>query len=79
MDKVYSRKYEFIEPPITVLKSSARDLTYKQLETDRRIIKTVATDLLSLIPQAIGIHSADFFFIVLPKFHNKNMTNNGRK
>ena len=43
--------------------------THKQLETIVCVISIVATDVLVLKHQAIGIHSVDSVLIVLPKIH----------
>ena len=50
-------------------KQTFRWLTQKQLETHGCILITVATDALVIKHQAIGIHSADWIFIVLDQLH----------
>ena len=46
-------------------------LTYKQLATHGCVHSTLATDALVLKYQAISIHTADYIFIILDKFHAK--------
>ena len=48
---------------------SAHLLTHEQLEMQRCIISTVATDVLVPKHQAISIHSVDSVLTVLPKLH----------